>query len=292
MNNRLVTVYIPTYNRATQVYKAINSILIQTYQHFEIIVCDDGSSDETQEVLKALKDKDDRIFIIKHDKPKGACIARNKCLEIARGEFVTGLDDDDEFTPDRLEKFMYYADKLEYTMYCSNLFYKKNTHLIKGERYTGKIDLNMISYRNRIGNQIFVKRELLQKVNGFDPNAPAWQDYDLWFRLIKSGCNCYRIPEATYIMDVSHSGPRITTSSKAYKGYKYFIEKHRSSLNRYQLNSLYLEDKTNRGEYPTIVDVINHPCFNGFIALIKRTVYSNIPFINIILRKKKGLSNS
>ncbi len=97
-----VSVIIPTYNRAHLLGRAIESVLDQTYQDFEIIVVDDASADETEEVVKSFGD--DRINHIRHQKNKGGSAARNTGIKAARGEFIAFLDSDDEWVPKKLEK--------------------------------------------------------------------------------------------------------------------------------------------------------------------------------------------
>ena len=100
----LVSVIIPTFNRATTVARTIDSVLLQTYDNFEIIVVEDGSSDDTLSVLK--KYNDNRIRIIPHEVNKGVTAAKNTGLNNIRGEWFTILDSDDEIVADALEIMM------------------------------------------------------------------------------------------------------------------------------------------------------------------------------------------
>lgn len=97
----IVSVIIPSYNRAATLPRAINSIFSQSIDNFEIIVVDDGSTDNTEEVIREYND--DRIRYIPHETNRGQGAARNTCLRNARGEFISYLDSDDEFTPFHLE---------------------------------------------------------------------------------------------------------------------------------------------------------------------------------------------
>ena len=95
-----VSVIIATYNRATLLPRAVNSVLDQTYSDFELIIVDDCSLDDTQEVIRTFTDP--RIRIIQHGANRGAAATRNTGIAHARGEYITFLDDDDECTPNRL----------------------------------------------------------------------------------------------------------------------------------------------------------------------------------------------
>ena len=95
-----VSVIIATYNRAALLPRAVNSVLAQTYTDYEIIIIDDCSSDDTQEVIRAFTDP--RIRVIRHGTNRGAAAARNTGIDQARGKYIAFLDDDDECTPNRL----------------------------------------------------------------------------------------------------------------------------------------------------------------------------------------------
>lgn len=100
----MVSVIIPTYNRAKTIARTINSVLSQTYDNFEIIIVEDGSTDETISLLKQFTDN--RIRVIFHDVNKGVTAAKNTGLNDIRGEWFTILDSDDEIIPEALEEMM------------------------------------------------------------------------------------------------------------------------------------------------------------------------------------------
>jgi len=102
LKNPNVSVIVATYNRANFIDRAIKSILNQIYQDFEIIIVDDGSSDNTEEIIKGYKDK--RIIYIKHKKNQGISTARNTGIKRAKGEYIAFLDSDDEWFPEKLER--------------------------------------------------------------------------------------------------------------------------------------------------------------------------------------------
>jgi glycosyltransferase involved in cell wall biosynthesis len=98
----LVSVVLPTFNRGYCLERAIRSVLGQTYPDWELIVVDDGSTDDTQAVLESFKDP--RIRVFRHSVNRGVAAARNTGLAAARGEFIAFLDSDDEWRPDKLTK--------------------------------------------------------------------------------------------------------------------------------------------------------------------------------------------
>lgn len=100
--NDLVSVIMPSYNTAKFIKETIDSVLNQTYQNFEIIIVDDCSTDNTDEVVSAIKD--DRIKYIKNEKNSGAAVSRNRALREAKGKWIAFLDSDDVWLPEKLEK--------------------------------------------------------------------------------------------------------------------------------------------------------------------------------------------
>jgi len=96
----LISVVIPTYNRAAYLGRALQSVFAQTFKDFEVIVVDDGSTDNTADIVNAWKDKIHYFY----QKNQGRAVARNKGIELAKGKYIAWLDSDDEWYPDRLAR--------------------------------------------------------------------------------------------------------------------------------------------------------------------------------------------
>jgi glycosyltransferase involved in cell wall biosynthesis len=97
----IVSVVIPAYNRAGTIKRAIQSVLAQTFEEYELIVVDDGSSDTTRQIVQSIKD--DRVKMIIHEHNRGAAAARNTGMQTARGKYIAWLDSDDEWLPLKME---------------------------------------------------------------------------------------------------------------------------------------------------------------------------------------------
>src|SRR3954454_1519728 len=108
----LVSIYIPTKDRLPLLKRAVDSVLAQTVRNIELIIVSDGSSDETCDYVRSIK-SDIQIRLIDNESSHGACHARNQAIELAKGRFITGLDDDDYFMPHRIERFLTAWTKLE-----------------------------------------------------------------------------------------------------------------------------------------------------------------------------------
>lgn len=110
--SELVSVIMPSYNTANFIKETIDSVLNQTYQNFEIIIVDDCSTDNTDEVVAGIKDE--RIKYIKNEKNSGAAISRNRALREAKGKWIAFLDSDDVWLPEKLEKQIAFMKKNGY----------------------------------------------------------------------------------------------------------------------------------------------------------------------------------
>jgi glycosyltransferase involved in cell wall biosynthesis len=227
----LVTVYIPTKNRLALLRRAVNSVLSQGHRHIELIVVSDGAEDGTCEYVNALR-PGFPVKLIHNPVSLGACAARNQAIAVASGEFITGLDDDDMFLPHRLETFVAEWRRREQTgERFSCLFDRRIINV--GEQVwlwdnEPMVDAKQIVATNAVGNQVFSTPQRLLGAGGFDPQMPAWQDWEMWVRLIKQYGPAYSIGASTYIMDISHEFERITLKSaeKIRHAARLFYQKH------------------------------------------------------------------
>lgn len=211
----LISIYIPTRNRFEMLKRALASCFSQTYSNFEILICDDASTDETQQAMLDLAARDNRVKYLRNSKQSGACVTRNLGIFSADGEYITGLDDDDEFTKDRLEVFLNNW-KDQYSFICSNFVdqYSKDVRKVyyKNNKITHK--LNDLLLMNHASNQIFTRTERLQSVGGFQIDIRRYQDWDTWIKLCHKYGDFIRIPEVLYIMHHDHEilTPRVSNS--------------------------------------------------------------------------------
>lgn len=227
----LVTVYIPTKNRLQLLRRAVNSVLSQTHREVELIVVSDGSDDGTCDYVNGLRG-DISVKLIHNDISVGACAARNQAIQIATGRFITGLDDDDIFLPHRLETFVSEWKRQEQTgQRFSCLFDRRIVNV--GEQVwlwdmDATVSAEQIVQTNTVGNQVFTTPQHMKDAGYFDPDMPAWQDWEMWVRLIKTGGPAQSIKANTYIMDISHEFERITqkSSEKILRAARMFYKKH------------------------------------------------------------------
>jgi glycosyltransferase involved in cell wall biosynthesis len=235
----LVTIYIPTKNRLDLFTRALNSALNQNYPDIEIIVVDDGSDPGIQEQLQSHCALLTKVTLILNTVSRGACVARNQALAVAKGEFITGLDDDDEFTPDRVRQFVTYWQKHpNYSYLCSGYFYViKGGKKLKSWRPTKTISYQNIMFSNEAGNQVFTKTCYMKQLGGFDADLVACQDYDLWIRLSANFGTAFRLYSHTYIVHEEHDFPRISSFEKRWRGHQQLIDKYIRHWSQPQLKS-------------------------------------------------------
>ena len=188
--NIKISVIIPTYNRGKIIGNSIKSVLNQTFKNLEIIVVDDGSKDNTKEIVDEFKDE--RVRYIKLNNNTGAANARNIGIKNAIGQYISFQDSDDIFYPDKLERQLKnIINKNSNLDFCKikvifNSSFSYFVPSIKQEKnlFNNSIINELISKGNFISNQaILIKKQFLSKYL-FDPNLPRLQDYDLILRMI------------------------------------------------------------------------------------------------------------
>jgi glycosyltransferase involved in cell wall biosynthesis len=229
--DELVSVYLPTHNRRRLLERALSSVLRQSHRNIELIVADDGSSDGTREYLEKLASTDDRVVVLRHDRPKGAPAARNMAIFKASGRFITGLDDDDEFREDRIASFLNHWEKCEAEQAFSCLFSESMMLDGHSSRITTdrkeRVEYHDLFLHNFIGNQIFCLTQSLRDVGGFDERMRAWQDLETFMRLLRRHGQALRVPEATYICHVERDRERISTRHDSVRSaFEMIREKH------------------------------------------------------------------
>ena len=275
--NSLVSVYIPTFNRPDFLRRALLSLLNQSYKNIEVLICDDGSSCDLSVIKEEFKDKFPVLKWVRNETSLGACASRNILIKMASGDYITGLDDDDEFLPDRINSFLNAPELSRYPFLCSSNYIFTGKMIYKGSRYYGKVQLDELLNSNIVGNQIFTKTEYLKNIGGFDENFPSWQDYDTWVRMVLKYGAGFKLNKATYKMNIDHELNRITNSSKAHLGYERFIEKHSDILTDKNKTFLSISDKINRKCNLTYSDI----CFlfaNGGIHRLAKFFFKKIFF--------------
>jgi hypothetical protein len=204
-----VSVIIATYQRAHLVNRAIASVFAQTYDDYEIIVVNDGSTDDTRYVLS---DYGDRIIAI-HQNNRGLAAARNAGIQVAQGEYIAFLDDDDLWAPQKLEHQipLFVADQNIGLVYADMTVFNE-TEILPGTYLNGFVPPHtvmpwtLLQYGNFFPMPtIVIRRICLEEVGYFNEALSVCEDYDLWLRIIEKWAACYvNLPLARYFRDENH----------------------------------------------------------------------------------------
>jgi glycosyltransferase involved in cell wall biosynthesis len=232
--NMLVSVVIPTYNRAELVERAVNSVLSQTYPDLEVIIVDDASTDDTRDRIKIIQQFDRRIQYFRHDNNRGAQAARNTGIQAAKGGYMAFLDSDNEWLPRKLERQMalfYRKADLLGVVYCSYWKVSADGEMLNEyvPRYRGSVYKQTLSEWLTDTSTIVVRKDILEKIHGFDENIHAFQEWDLCIRLARE-CEFDFVPECLTLYH-QHALPSISEDHlrDAY-GYLGIVDKYRPEI--------------------------------------------------------------
>jgi glycosyltransferase involved in cell wall biosynthesis len=190
-----ISVVIPSYNHEKFIAEAIQSVLDQTYQDFEIIIVDDGSTDGSIEQIRTFSDP--RIKLILHKKNRGAAEAMRTALERAKGEYIAVLSSDDMFLPDKLEKQVKFLDEnsqygavfsyVELIDEHRHQFTNKNHSYYKKFEQQNRDRYQWLNYFFYHGNalchpSVLIRKSCYDKIGLYDERFAQLPDFDFWVR--------------------------------------------------------------------------------------------------------------
>ncbi len=201
-NNPLVSIVIPTYARPTNLVRAIESVLNQTYKPIEIIVVDDNGRGtpyqvETEKILKSFIDKGE-VRYLTHEVNKNGSAARNTGFRASKAEYINFLDDDDVFAPTKIEKQVarLEKDKKFDACYCNTKVYGKKRDL--EWRCQAEGDLSLLLLMNKIHfntSAVLFKKKGLEDINGWDERFNRHQDWEMLIRFFREHRICIASPD-------------------------------------------------------------------------------------------------
>jgi len=242
-----ISVIIPTYNCAKYLPGTIESVLRQSFTDFELIVIDDGSKDETRDIVAKYKVYFKEKLIYHFQENKGPSSARNKGLSLAQGEYLVFLDSDDiwdrKFLEVMFEKI--FTEKLDLVI-CN---YFRNEVSEKGEkserienvsdlaREINKDLLYEILKRDFIGNpsKTLGKRMIFLEINGYDEKLWIYQEWDLWIRYLRKSSKIGGVIDSLFYYYIRNDGSNITRRtpvSNKIKEFYYLYSKYKSYIEK------------------------------------------------------------
>lgn len=195
MNKPIVSVIIPTYKRNDKLERAINSVLNQSINNFEIIVVDDNNENskyrKSNEKLMSRYRDNNKIIYIKHKKNLNGAAARNTGISYSKSKYIAFLDDDDEFLEKKLEyqiKLLECLDNIWGGVYCGYSDYIKNTLLYRNlDSKYGNLKNEILLLESPIGgcSTLLMRTNILKELNGFDISFSRHQDWELLIRFFR-----------------------------------------------------------------------------------------------------------
>jgi glycosyltransferase involved in cell wall biosynthesis len=204
IENPLVSVIIPTYNRGWCLEEALVSVLSQTYERYELIVVDDGSTDDTGKRLSRYEG----VTVITQTN-RGVSAARNKGIALSKGELIAFLDSDDFWLPEKLSAQVRFFQENPEALICqtqetwirnSRRIYPQNRHRKQsGHFFERSLELCLVS-----PSAVMIRKRLFEAVGMFDESLPACEDYDLWLR-VGVGIPIFLIDDALVVKRGGHT---------------------------------------------------------------------------------------
>ena len=220
----LVSVIMPAYNAAPFIKEAISSVIAQTVTDWELLVIDDGSSDNTREIAAGFAQIDPRIQLVINEQNMGVAKTRNRGMDLCRGQYVALLDSDDYWRPQMLEKMLAREEETGADMiYCSYELVDE-----QGEKLCNDFVVPLTTFfedsivRNVIScSTVLMKREFTEKYHF--PTNMYHEDIALWFSALRDGCMACGVPEvlAAYRQRAnSRSAGKLTSARRRWAIYR------------------------------------------------------------------------
>jgi glycosyltransferase involved in cell wall biosynthesis len=242
MESYFISVIIPTYNRAGDLNRCLKSLQGQTYKHFEVLVCDDGSTDNTIEVVDRYNSILD-IQYIKDENFGGPARPRNNGLKKAKGSVIAFLDSDDWWYPNKLEILLPFLLDYDIIHHKLDVFtnFKRTNKVVRGRVLVDNIFKDLIINGNGIVNSsVLIKKNIVDLVGLFteDRNLIAVEDYDYWIR-VSMMTNRFKYIDKS--LGAYWVGENISYSLKQINMYKSILDKYSKNLsNEEQKKTLFI----------------------------------------------------
>lgn len=278
----MISVVIPTFNREKLIERAVESVLNQSYNDIEIIVVDDCSTDNTHLIMEKYKNNK-KVKYIKLKTNSGACRARNEGIRNASGDIIAFLDSDDEWHKDKLMKQYAFFKKKNAEIVVCNYLYEKEKKCEKAIKHQQDvITYNQLLYENCITTgAILVKKDLIEKVGGFDEKMPRYQDWELVLRIAKES-RIYFCDEPLLTLHYQkQSISNSTSKEKKYTALEIIYKKNKKEID--QNKKAYAHICWSMGMYSLFLDtkrldLLKKGVYEDGINIKRLTIYMLIKF--------------
>lgn len=226
-----ISVITPVYNREKTIKKCLESVIHQTYKPYEIILVDDGSTDNTIKIAESINCS--FLKVIKQDH-KGAQRARNTGIRNAKGNYIAFIDSDDEWLPTLLEEEVIYLKKVkkDIVLYTDCYVYdesKKRRTLWRLPGKSGNMYKFLLLHQGPMFQSMLVRRDHLINIGLLDEKVAAYQEWETAIRLAEH-YKFVHLGKPLFIYNI-HGGVTISKDKKkGFMGYKYIIKKHTKAI--------------------------------------------------------------
>ncbi len=221
----MISIIMAAYNAEKTIKQAIDSVIAQTFQNWELIIVNDCSVDSTGEILKKFSLIDNRIKVIDNQKNSGASLSRKTALDNAGGEWIAILDSDDLWERDKLRRQLYVAHKMDAKLvFTGSAFIDENDEMMDWQLHVPKtIKYRSLLKQNLISNSsVLVKRDLYEKYYAVGDNMH--EDFAIWLQILKTGIIAYGIDKPLLIYRISRkskSGNKWKAARMNWNAYRY-----------------------------------------------------------------------
>lgn len=252
----LVSVVMPVQNREVSVSAAISSVLTQTYKNLELIVVDDGSSDNTIEVIKSINDC--RLTLLHNTSPKGAALSRNIGIDYAKGSIIAFNDSDDYWFHNRLqlaidvlmckpEVIGVFSDSIQYGPDTCRILPRHKYKYIEEDQFF------LLLWRNLVDTpSLTVRAEILKQIGGFARDLPRFQDWELALRICQIG-KLHYLQTPLYLSNITEGSITSDVNARAV-ALRYIYQTHHDKIrSNKKLHSFWLHsigDSMMKSQYP------------------------------------------
>lgn len=199
-----ITVIMGIYNCADTLVEALESLEAQTYRKFKVVMCDDGSSDETLVIAKKWAETHANYLVIQNERNMKLAATLNHCLEYADTEYVARMDGDDISLPSRFEKEVEFLDKHpEYALVsCPMVFFDETGDFRTGEAVEKPTPKDFLKGTPFCHAPVMVRTSVYKEVGGYTigEKTERMEDYYLWYKIYKKGYVGYNLSEPLYKM--------------------------------------------------------------------------------------------
>ncbi|ROL57688.1 glycosyltransferase [Bacteroidetes/Chlorobi group bacterium Naka2016] len=209
-----VSVVITCYNLAQYLREAVESVVNQTFQDWECIIVDDGSTDDTKQVaLELISRYPTRRIVYLHKKNEGVAKARNYGIQHSKGKYILPLDADDMLHPTFLEKTVRILDEYPYffIVYTDLQEFGERNNLVQAKNW----DPLTLPYQNHLNYCSLMRREVWEEVGGYNPNMVlGYEDWDFWIGSVQKGFTATRIPEPLFLYRIRNASRQTNAVTK------------------------------------------------------------------------------